>query len=103
MFFTDNNGLQSGGSCKEVSTDLSLADKWKAFGWYVQEIDGHDIPSILSAIENAKKQKTSPSMIIAKTIKGKGLDYMENDNSWHKRVPTDEQLRIAEEVLGGAK
>ena len=100
--FIDNNGFQSGGSCFEVSTDLPQTDKWRAFGWYVQEIDGHDIGQILKAIENAKAQKQSPSMIVARTVKGKGLDYMENDNSWHKRVPTDEQLCIAEEVLGGA-
>lgn len=101
--FIDNNGFQSGGSCKEVSTDLPHAEKWRAFGWYVQEIDGHDMGQILNAVKNAKAQKESPSMIVAKTVKGKGLAYMENDNSWHKRVPTDEQLRIAEEVLGGAE
>lgn len=101
--FVDNNGFQSGGSCQEVSTDLSQTEKWRAFGWYVQEIDGHDMEQILKAVENAKAQKDSPSMIVARTVKGKGLDYMENDNSWHKRVPTDEQLRIAEEILGGVK
>jgi transketolase len=101
--FIDNNGFQSGGNCAEVTADLPHADKWWAFGWYVQEIDGHDMGQILKAVENAKAQTESPSMIIARTVKGKGLAYMENDNSWHKRVPTDEQLRIAEEILGGIK
>lgn len=101
--FIDNNGFQSGGSCLEVSTDLPHADKWRAFGWYVQEIDGHDMGQIIKAIANAKAQKESPSMIVARTVKGKGLKYMENDNSWHKRVPTDEQLCIAEKILGGVE
>lgn len=98
--FTDNNELQSGGSCEEVSTSLPLKEKWESFGWFVQEIDGHDFDAIEKAVEKAKAQH-EPAMIIAKTIKGKGLDYMENDNSWHKRVPTDEELQKAEVAFGG--
>lgn len=97
--FIDNNGLQSSGSCEEISTTLPLKPKWESFGWFVQEIDGHDYKAIENAIDRAKIQ-SEPAMIIAKTIKGKGLPYMENNNSWHKRVPTDEELQIAENLLG---
>ncbi|HBE77960.1 MAG TPA: transketolase [Firmicutes bacterium] len=99
--FIDHNGWQSGGSVEEVSGLLPIKEKWEAFGWYVQEIDGHDYHQILDAIDHAKKQKGKPSMIVARTIKGKGIDYMENDNSWHKRVPDDAQLARAIELLGG--
>lgn len=98
--FIDENGWQSGDSIEEISGLLPILPKWEAFGWHCQVIDGHDIDQIIEAIANAKKTE-GPSVIIAKTIKGKGLSYMENDNSWHKRVPDDEQLRIAVEVLGG--
>ena len=80
---------------------LPVKEKWEAFGWYVQEIDGHDYGQILEAIGKAKASKGRPSMIVARTVKGKGLDYMENDNSWHKRVPTDDQLLSAEKQLMG--
>lgn len=99
--FVDNNGWQSGDSVDKVSGLLPILPKWEAFGWHCQTIDGHDFSQIISAIANAKKAG-APSVIIAKTIKGKGLDYMENDNSWHKRVPDDSQLAIALKVLGGA-
>lgn len=100
--FVDHNGWQSGGSVEECSGVLPVKEKWEAFGWYVQEIDGHDYKEILEAIDNARKSKDKPSMIVARTVKGKGLDYMENDNSWHKRVPSDEQLISAgKQLIGG--
>ena len=99
--FVDNNCWQSGGSIDACSGVQPIAEKWEAFGWFVQQIDGHDYEQILSAIEAAQKNRGRPSMIVAHTIKGKGLDYMENDNSWHKRVPTDEQLASAIKQLGG--
>ena len=95
------NCLPSGGSIGACSGVQPIAEKWEAFGWFVQQIDGHDYEQILSAIEAAQKNRGRPSMIVAHTIKGKGLDYMENDNSWHKRVPTDEQLASAIKQLGG--
>ena len=99
--FVDNNGYQSGGSVADCSGLLPIKEKWEAFGWYVQEIDGHDHAAILNAIDNAKANTGRPNMIVARTVKGKGLDYMENDNSWHKKVPTDEQLASAVRQLGG--
>jgi transketolase len=99
--FVDQNGWQSGGAIEECSGLLPIKEKWEAFGWYVQEIDGHDFIQILEAVDNAKKQKGRPSMIVAKTIKGKGIDYMENDNAWHKKVPDAAQVARAVEILGG--
>lgn len=100
IVFVDHNGWQSGGQVEEISGLLPILPKWEAFGWHCQAIDGHDFAQIITAIENARKTP-GPSVIIAKTVKGKGLPYMENDNSWHKRVPTDEELALAVEVLGG--
>ena len=100
IVFVDHNGWQSGGQVEEISGLLPILPKWEAFGWHCQAIDGHDFTQIISAIENAQKTP-GPSVIIAKTVKGKGLPYMENDNSWHKRVPTDEELSVAVGILGG--
>lgn len=100
IVFVDHNGWQSGGKVEDISGLLPILPKWEAFGWHCQTIDGHDFTQIITAIDTAKKTP-GPSVIIAKTIKGKGLPYMENDNSWHKRVPTDEELVVAVEVLGG--
>ncbi len=98
--FVDHNGWQSGDSVELVSGLLPVLPKWQAFNWHCQVIDGHDFSQILGAIETAK-QSDGPSVIIANTIKGKGLSFMENDNSWHKRIPTAEQLAMAIDVLGG--
>ncbi len=98
--FVDNNGWQSGDSVAKVSGLLPILPKWEAFGWYCQSIDGHDFGQIIGAIANAK-QADAPAVIVAQTVKGKGLEYMENDNSWHKRVPDDGQLAVAMKVLGG--
>lgn len=101
--FVDNNNYQSGGTVGEVSGVYPIAEKWRDFGWYVQEIDGHDMGQILQAAENAQREKERPSAIIAKTVKGKGVSFMIGDNSWHKRVYTDKEYEIAMRELGGAK
>lgn len=98
--FIDHNGWQSGGRVEEVSGLLPILPKWEAFGWHAQAIDGHDYPQLLDAIAAAKRTP-GPSVIVARTTKGKGLPFMENDNSWHKRVPDDAQLAAAEVILGG--
>lgn len=100
IVFVDHNGWQSGDRVEKVSGLLPILPKWEACGWHCQTIDGHDFRQIIDAIDCAKKAP-DPSVIIAKTIKGKGLDYMEDDNSWHKRVPNDEELAIAIRMLGG--
>lgn len=101
IVFVDHNGWQSGDSVEEVSGLLPIYPKFESFGWHCQEIDGHDFPSIISAIEAAKEEKERPSLILCRTVKGKGLSFMEHDNSWHKRVPTKEQYEEAMIVLGG--
>lgn len=99
--FIDNNNYQSGGTVAEVSGPYPIEDKWKAFGWHTQSIDGHDISQILQAVENAKAETERPSAIICKTVKGNGVSFMVGENSWHKRVYTDEEYRIAMKELGG--
>lgn len=101
--FVDNNNYQSGGTVGEVSGVYPIAEKWRDFGWHVQEIDGHDMGQILQAVENAQREKERPSAIIAKTVKGKGVSFMIGDNSWHKRVYTGEEYEIAMRELGGVK
>jgi transketolase len=92
--FVDHNGYQSGGRLTEVSGMAGIAAKFAAFGWHTQEIDGHDVAQILAAVEAAKGD-ARPSLIVARTVKGKGVPFMEGDNSWHKRVPTKEELEAA--------
>jgi len=93
--FLDNNGLQIDGPIKEVMSPEPIADKWRAFGWDVQIIDGHSIPQIIRAIELAKKVKGQPQMVIAKTIKGKGVSFMENQVEWHGVDPKPDQVTRA--------
>jgi transketolase len=77
-----------------------LVDRWSAFGWRVFEMDGHDMAAILDTIEQARAVKGVPAAIVAHTIKGKGVSYMENSFQWHSKVPTKEQLEIAMRELG---
>jgi transketolase len=99
--FVDCNGRQSGGSINEIMPLGLLSEKWHSFGWSVLEIDGHDIRQILNAIKAAQDIKENPVVILAQTTKGKGVSYMENDNSWHQKTPSDEQMKIAEMELSG--
>lgn len=96
--FLDYNGLQIDGNIIDVKSVDNLKEKFEAFGWYVQEIDGHDFEQILKAIDNTEDSK-KPNMIIAKTIKGKGISFMENNASWHGKAPNDEEYKIAIEEL----
>ncbi len=95
VVFVDHNGQQSGGPVREVSGLYPIAPKWRAFGWHCQEIDGHDLRAILTAVERAQAETDRPSCIVARTVKGKGIPFMEADNSWHKRVPTKAELEAA--------
>ena len=93
--FLDYNGLQIDGPIQEVMSPEPLADKWRAFGWHVIEIDGHNFGQIRAALDEAKNTKGKPTMIIAKTVKGKGISYMENQAGWHGNAPSQEQLAEA--------
>ncbi len=92
--FLDYNKLQIDGSNDEVMKVAPVKEKFEAFGWYVQEIDGHNFEEINMAIENAKKQN-KPSMVVANTVKGKGVSFMENQCSWHGKAPNKEQYEAA--------
>jgi len=72
-----------------------LARRWAAFGWKVLEIDGHDMTAVIEALEASRQLQGAPVAVVAHTVKGKGVSFMENDYSWHSRVPTDEELRQA--------
>ena len=91
----DYNGFQIDGKIKDVMSLEPLAGKWQAFGWHVIEINGHNIKDILSAYAEAKTIKTKPTIIIAHTIKGKGVSFMENVVDFHGRAPTKEEAEKA--------
>ena len=76
-----------------------MADKWRAFGWYVDEIDGHDMDAIVNALEGAKSRQGGPTLILANTIKGKGVSYMENVCEWHGKAPCQEEADQALEEI----
>jgi transketolase len=81
--FQDNNGVQLDGNTRDILDVEPLVDKWKAFRWEVFTCDGHDFEALCSRIEEAQKVKGRPSMIVAKTVKGKGVSFMENTSAWH--------------------
>lgn len=99
----DYNGLQIDGPNEEVMGVKPIDQKFLSFGWHVIEIDGHNFDEILSAFEEARNIKGKPSLILAKTVKGKGVSYMENQAGWHGAAPNKEQTEQAIEELGGAK
>jgi transketolase len=97
----DYNGLQIDGNVENVMGIAPLADKWRSFNWHVIEADGHDASQMLAAYEEAKQTKGKPSVIIMKTVKGKGISFMENIAGWHGKVPNSEELQKAlDEIYG---
>ena len=99
--FVDCNGYQIDGAVEDVMNPHPIDDKFRAFGWYAQVIDGHDFEAIDNAVANAEKSD-KPSVIICKTVKGKGVSFMENNYSWHGKAPKDDEYLIAEEELRNA-
>ena len=95
----DRNGLGFDGPTESVMALEPLAAKWSSFGWQVFEVNGHKVGEILSAIQDARKNLGQPSVIIAHTVKGKGVSYMENQVGWHGGTPTEEQYNKAMEEL----
>ncbi len=95
----DNNNLQIDGTIEEVMSPYPIDEKFKSFGFQIIKIDGHDIKEIISSFEVAKNIKEKPVCIIAKTIKGKGVSYMENKVGWHGKAPNQEEYKIAIEEL----
>ncbi|MBQ8183945.1 MAG: transketolase [Clostridia bacterium] len=103
--FVDNNNLQIDGTVEEVNSPYPIPEKFAAFGWNVIEIDGHSFDEIEDALNSACSCKGKPTAIIAKTIKGKGVSFMENQVNWHGSAPNAEQYETAmtelKEVLNG--
>lgn len=91
----DYNNLQIDGTVEEIIGLQPLADKWRAFNWHVISIDGHDVEQVLAAYDEAANVKDKPSVIIAQTIKGKGISFMENVAGWHGKAPNQEELAKA--------
>jgi len=104
MAFVDHNGLQIDGPVDEVMSVRSLGDKFKSFGWNVLEIDGHDAAEIVFATEAAGSFKGAPTVAVARTIKGRGVSFMENQVDWHGKAPSREQAEKAlQEIDGGGR
>jgi transketolase len=91
----DNNGMQIDGWNREVMNLDPFNKKWQAFGWHVIEIDGHDFAQLISAFDQAKSIKGQPAVIIAHTIKGKGVSFMENNVNFHGKAPNAAEVEIA--------
>lgn len=100
--FVDHNGLQIDGKITDVMNPEPIGDKFRAFGWNVICINGHSYEEIFNAIDSAKECKGKPTMIVAETIKGKGVSFMENSAGWHGTAPNKEQCAQAIDELGGA-
>ncbi|MDO5707045.1 MAG: transketolase [Andreesenia angusta] len=105
--FLDNNGLQIDGRNDKIMNIQPIDEKFEAFGWNVMKIDGHSIEEIREALRKARETKGKPSMIIAKTIKGKGVSFMEDICSWHGKAPSieerDKAIKEIESRMGGAE
>lgn len=96
----DRNGHQSGGAVDDIMPLGNMAERIAAFGWDVREIDGHDIPTVVKVFEEAPRKPGVPTFVIANTVKGKGVSFMENDNLWHGKAPDRDQLESALEEIG---
>ncbi len=103
VIFVDKNGLQIDGPTKQVMNVDPLADKWAAFGWEVISIDGHNVLEIVGALEKSENVKGKPTVIMAQTVKGKGVSFMEHQICFHGSPCTDEQLVVAKKELLATK
>ncbi len=99
--FVDYNKFQLDGAVKDIQDLEPLVKKWESFRWHVQEVDGHQIPQILRAIEKAHQVSGQPHLIVAHTVKGKGVSFMENNNYFHGVAPTSEEVQAALKELDG--
>lgn len=102
ILFIDNNGLQSGGNVKDIQDLGDISAKFQANKWDTQVINGHNIAEICTAVQTAKARKGTPSVIIAQTVKGRGVSFMENQYLWHMKAPNDAEYAQASEELAKA-
>ena len=91
----DNNGVQLDGTTAEIMGVEPLGEKFRAFGWHVIDCDGHDLEAVLAAFQEAAQTKGKPTVIVAKTVKGKGVSFMENQCGWHGKAPNKDELAAA--------
>jgi transketolase len=91
----DYNGIQLDGFVHDTMEVKPLADKWRAFGWHTLEIDGHDFASIRKALDEAQATKGQPTCVVAHTVKGKGVSFMENNPKFHGTAPTPAEMELA--------
>ena len=106
----DRNGIQQDSFTSEIKDLEPVKEKWQACGWHVLEVEGHDVQAVMQALDQAEKTKGQPCLILAHTIKGKGVSFMENNPEWHGKAPNRQELEKAlaeldrnyEESLGGA-
>lgn len=103
MVIVDFNKWQATGRSEEVLALTPLVDKWRAFGWDACEIDGHDMSALIDVLTKEKNGDGKPKAVIAHTVKGKGVSFMEDDNNWHYRIPTKEEVDSAYKELGLVK
>lgn len=96
----DFNKWQATDRSKNVMALDPIADKFRAFGWATMEVDGHNLPQLIDSLETAKSIKGQPSVIVCDTVKAKGISFMEDDNNWHYRIPTAEEVTQAHQELG---
>lgn len=99
VFFVDKNNLQMDGTSDEIMPLFSIEDKFASFGWHVLTIDGHNIEEILDALDQARNFKGKPTCIVANTVKGKGVSFMEDVRNWHGKAPSDEEYNAARAEL----
>jgi transketolase len=97
--FVDHNGLQIDGDVTRVMNPTPIDEKFKAFGWHVQTVDGHSLEALKEAVTAAKSVLDKPSVVVCKTVKGKGVSFMENNADWHGSAPNADQVRQALDEL----
>ena len=102
LVFVDNNNLQIDGAVSDVMSPYPIDEKFAAFGLFVQTVDGHDFDAIDAAVKRAEQEKGRPFAIVLKTVKGKGVSFMENQVGWHGKAPNEEQYHTAMEELTAA-
>jgi len=96
----DFNRWQATGRSEEILSISPLKEKWESFGWTAVEADGHDIGALSELFDSPPKEEGKPLAVVARTVKGKGVSFMEDDNNWHYRIPTDEEVSAAWKELG---
>ena len=96
----DYNKWQATGRSDEIMSLAPLVEKWRAFGWDAVEVDGHDLDALLAALRRPADGTGRPRVIVAHTVKGRGVSFMEDDNNWHYRIPTADEVRRARHELG---